>query len=213
MTQNDDRCSRYADCYDRVSAEMQWRGPEVAFGLMYSCIAPGQSILDLGIGTGLGAALFHKAGLRITGMDTSPSMTDVCRRKHPEFTIVSHDITVTPWPFDPKTFDHIVSTGVFHFIGDLSPVVAECARVLTRQGTFGFDFAEHHLSHPGEYQRVVDGIYTHRDEEYGEQLYRHSEAYIYQQLADNGFERLSEAEFLISKGQKQYFRTIVARRQ
>ena len=39
--------------YDKKAEEYDWRGPEVAFGLAYAFVNPGESILDIGIGTGL----------------------------------------------------------------------------------------------------------------------------------------------------------------
>ena len=46
------------EAYDEEAEATGWFGPEVAFGLIYKYIQPGQSILDIGIGTGLGSVLF-----------------------------------------------------------------------------------------------------------------------------------------------------------
>ena len=67
--------------YDKQAEVSGWFGPEVVFGLAYTHVHPGQTILDIGIGTGLGSVLFRKAGLKIHGMDISPEMLDTCRRK------------------------------------------------------------------------------------------------------------------------------------
>jgi len=80
---------QYADVYDEKSVESGWYGPAVLFGLMYAHVHPGQALLDLGIGTGLGSELFHKAGLRITGIDESVSMLAQCKRKKLPFETMS----------------------------------------------------------------------------------------------------------------------------
>jgi hypothetical protein len=43
-----------AATYDDEAEACGWFGPEVAFGLTYKYVQAGQSILDIGIGTGLG---------------------------------------------------------------------------------------------------------------------------------------------------------------
>lgn len=73
--------SSVASDYDRKAEEYDWRGPEVAFGLSYAFVSPGESVLDIGIGTGLSSVLFHKAGLRVYGMDVSPQMLEACSGK------------------------------------------------------------------------------------------------------------------------------------
>jgi len=59
--------SSLASHYDSEAEVYNWRGPEVVFGLTYGFVNPGESVLDIGIGTGLGSVLFHKAGLRVYG--------------------------------------------------------------------------------------------------------------------------------------------------
>ncbi len=67
--------------YDMKSQKANWLDPEIVFGLAYQDTAPGETILDVGIGTGLASVLFHKAGLRVKGMDFSSEMLEVCRKK------------------------------------------------------------------------------------------------------------------------------------
>ena len=123
--------------YDEEAEATGWYGPEVVFGLTYAHVQPGQSMLDIGIGTGLGSILFLKAGLEIHGMDISPHMLDACRRKG--FSSMHlHDLTKTPYPFDSESIDHAVCTGVFNFFSDLSPVFQEASRILRESGLFAF---------------------------------------------------------------------------
>ena len=41
--------------YDKRIKEYGWVGSEVAFGMAYEYTSPSQTILDIGIGTGLGS--------------------------------------------------------------------------------------------------------------------------------------------------------------
>jgi hypothetical protein len=50
--------------YDRQARETNWLGPEVVFGLVYEYVKPGETLLDLGIGSGLSSIRFHQAGLQ-----------------------------------------------------------------------------------------------------------------------------------------------------
>ena len=71
MNKHLEAANGYAGEYDKAGKERSWHGPEIIFGLMYDYIAPGESLLDIGIGTGLDAAIFKKAGLQVYGIDGS----------------------------------------------------------------------------------------------------------------------------------------------
>ncbi|MBN1631905.1 MAG: class I SAM-dependent methyltransferase [Thermoleophilia bacterium] len=123
--------------YDASAEETGWYGPEVAFGLVYEHVAPGQSALDLGIGTARAAVLYRKAGLTVSGLDLSQEMLDASRTKgFGDLTL--HDLTKPPYPYDSESFDHVVCTGVLPFLDDLALVFAETARLLRPGGTFAF---------------------------------------------------------------------------
>ena len=117
--------SEEARDYDRKAEQYDWRGPEVIFGLSYAFVEPGQSVLDLGIGTGLGSFLFHKAGLRVHGMDHSRPMLEACRSKGFATDLTVHDLTAVPYPFDTASLDHAVCLGVLNFFDDLIPITSD----------------------------------------------------------------------------------------
>lgn len=123
--------------YDDEAEATGWYGPEVAFGLAYADVAHGQRILDLGIGTGLGSALFAKAGLIVHGMDVSPEMLQACRDKGVAH-LVQHDLRAAPYPFADGSMDHAVCTGVMGFFEDLSVIFTETSRILRPGGLFVF---------------------------------------------------------------------------
>ena len=123
--------------YEEEAEATGWYGPEVAFGLTYAHIQPGQSMLDIGIGTGLGSILFLKAGLEIHGMDISSQMLDACRKKGFS-SLHLHNLSKTPYPFESESINHAVCTGVLNFFSDLSPVFQEANRILRKGGLFVF---------------------------------------------------------------------------
>jgi len=124
--------------YDQEAEAAGWSGPEVAFGLAYGHIESGQTILDVGIGTGLGSILFHRAGLQVHGMDVSAAMLDACGRKGFATDLVNHDLSATPYPYEERSMDHCVCVGVMHFFKDLLPVIKEAGRILRGGGVFVF---------------------------------------------------------------------------
>lgn len=75
---------------------------------------PGMSVLDIGIGTGNLARLFHEAGCKVWGADYSAAMLAKAQQKLPEATLVLHDLRAA-WPARlDRRFDRIVSAYTFH---------------------------------------------------------------------------------------------------
>jgi len=140
--------------YDKEAAATGWHGPAVVFGLAFPYTRPGQTILDIGIGTGLGSELFHKAGIHVIGIDISEEMMDACRKKGFADRLVRHDLTMTPYPFGDASFDHAVSTGVFQFFKNLDLVIGEVSRILRDGGIFVFVTGDRR---PGEDATVIVG--------------------------------------------------------
>ncbi len=212
MSGQDDPYESQAESYDNSSVEYEWYGPQVLFGLMYRHVKPGQTLLDLGIGTGLGSLPFHRAGLTISGMDSSSSMLDQCRKKDLDFRLSEHNLSKIPWPYEDRSFDHVISTGVFHFVGDLRDIFAEVGRVVKAGGTFGFDVDEYTPDTAGDYERASHGVYTKHDAEYDVRLFRHSAKYLFDVFKDTGFEMIHDLEFQVSRERRQFFRSFVLKR-
>ncbi len=81
--------------YDQKTLQANWLDPDIVFGLAYRYITPGESILDVGIGTGLSSILFHRAGLEVHGLDFSSEMLEVCAQKHLPPPLRN---TISAWP-------------------------------------------------------------------------------------------------------------------
>lgn len=180
-----------ANDYDSKAEEYDWRGPEVAFGLSYSFVNPGESVLDIGIGTGLGSILFHKAGLNVYGMDVSTEMLEACREKRFATDLKEHDLTLEPYPYDAESLDHAVCLGVLNFFSDLRPVFREVARIVRNDGVFAFIVGDRG---PGEAAELTVGP-EHTESDSTVTMYRHGTEEINDLLNDNGFELVRCLEF------------------
>jgi predicted TPR repeat methyltransferase len=178
--------------YDEEAEATGWYGPEVAFGLAYAHVQSDQSLLDIGIGTGLGSVLFLKAGLKVHGMDISPQMLDACRRKGFS-SLHLHDLRKTPYPFDSESINHAVCTGVFNFFSDLSPAFQEAGRILRKGGLFVFVVGDR--SENEAHAIEVGAEYTKSEKTVT--MYLHSAKQIAELLARYGFEPLRDLSFTV----------------
>ena len=177
--------------YDLKAEEYHWRGPEVVFGLSYAFVNPGESVLDIGIGTGLGSILFHKAGLHVYGMDISTKMLEACRGKKFATDLKKHDLTVEPYPYDTASLDHAVCLGVLNFFGDLRLVFRQVARIVRDDGIFVFVVGDRNAGEEAEF--VVGPEHTQSDSNVT--MYRHGTEEINGLLNDNDFALLRSLEF------------------
>src|SRR5918999_4833863 len=67
--------------YDRVGAALSLGQDPLWRRFLVSRLPPGGHVLDVATGTGLVAAELLRRGFRVTGLDQSPEMLDVARRR------------------------------------------------------------------------------------------------------------------------------------
>jgi len=203
------KCSQMANEYDQNKETKGWRGPDVVFGLVYEFIKPGQDILDIGIGTGLGSILFHKAGLHVHGMDMSEQMLEVCRSKGFSEDLKVHDLTAEPYPYSDAMFDHVVCIGVLNHFEDLRVVFSETSRILKDNGIFAFIVGDRKNSEESSFHVEHGDTQT--------TMYRHSAEQIGRFLEEGDFVLIKELEFPVEghkvKGQPLRLKAYVAKRQ
>lgn len=181
-----------AEAYDAEAMATGWLGPQIAFDLVREYLEPGQSLLDLGIGTGLASMPFRKAGLRVHGMDISQEMLDACRWKG-FGDLMRHDLTSRPYPYASASFDHVICLGVLPFLRDLSRLFAEAQRLLKTGGVFVFMTADRREDE--EIELELGPEYAGGDESVT--LYRHSADQISRWLDEAGFLLLRSVPFVI----------------
>jgi predicted TPR repeat methyltransferase len=168
----------YADDYDNQVKAYDCYIGDVLFGLCYEFTQPGMKLLDAGIGSGLSAAPFAKAGLEVFGMDFSQAMLEICRTKGFVIDMKQHDLQQVPWPYPTGTFDILVCCGVMHFISDLEGIFSETGRVLQKPGLFAFTtrFSPDLENDPQEFvQQNIGGfdIYSHAPRHVNSLLQKH----------------------------------------
>jgi predicted TPR repeat methyltransferase len=195
--------NEFAAHYDEYIAQTNWYGPQMLFGLMYEYILPEENLLDLGIGTGLSSMPFHALGLNIYGLDGAEEMLKICKLKGFTEDLKLANLEDFKSPYGLAIFDHAISNGVFHLVGDLKRVFSEVSRSLRKAGIFGFtvfEFKEPNIQkfNPTEF----DGVYSKLNEESGITVFQHSNEYIQYLLYENHFKQVRHTEFLGYRDEK-----------
>jgi SAM-dependent methyltransferase len=203
--------------YDNQARKTNWFGPEVVFGLAYEYLKPGDSVLDLGIGSGLSSILFHRAGLRVFGLDGSSEVLEVCRSKGFTAGLKQHDLRDLPLPFPARFCNHLVSIAVLNSFKDLGPLFEEIARILKTDGIFAFTVEEQKPGQEESYPINRVEVSEKPKEETAVLLFRHNEDCITRLLGQNDFELLKTLEFVAFKypaeNKDVFFKAYVARKK
>ena len=189
--------------YESQAAKVDWHGHEILFGLMYEFIEPGETLLDIGIGTGFGSHLFHRTGLLVSGFDNSAAMLQGCESKGFLGETTQHDLRDVPFPYETDSFDHVISLAVLNFFADLEPVANEVARIIRPGGIFGFTVEEQKAGQASRYTMRVDGGPDPQEEPFEIALFRHSDAYVRALLEGIGFSVRKDFEFLADRYPEQ----------
>jgi arsenite methyltransferase len=100
-------------------------------------VAPGERVLELGFGGGVGLALLlaHEPSVKASGIDLSREMLQRCRRRFGD-RVALVEGTVEALPFADAAFDKVFGVNVSYFWPDLSRALAEVLRVLAPGGSF-----------------------------------------------------------------------------
>jgi demethylmenaquinone methyltransferase / 2-methoxy-6-polyprenyl-1,4-benzoquinol methylase len=119
--------------YDRVGATLslgqdpRWRR------FLVSRLPRGGHVLDVATGTGLVAAELLKRGFRVTGVDQSPEMLAIARRRFGD-RVRLIDASAQALPFDSGSFDHVTVTYLLRYVADPKATLAEVARMVRLGG-------------------------------------------------------------------------------
>ncbi len=91
-------------------------------------------MLDVATGTGLVAERLLAAGHRVTGLDQSPDMLEVARRRFGG-RVELVEASATDIPFPDASFDHLTFTYLLRYVDDPGATLTELARVVRPGGT------------------------------------------------------------------------------
>lgn len=146
--------------YDSRHAFVWQRGAELISLLQP---LPGETILDLGCGTGHLAHQIADAGARVVGIDSSPEMIEEARKNYPEITFEVAD--AREFQLDPR-FDATFSNAALHWIKEAGRV-ADCVyRTLKPGGRFVAEFGGRGNVRKltGAFHRALEGFGVPRNE-------------------------------------------------
>jgi demethylmenaquinone methyltransferase/2-methoxy-6-polyprenyl-1,4-benzoquinol methylase len=94
----------------------------------------GDVVLDVATGTGAVAAeLLRAKGCSVVGVDQSPEMLAVARRRLPELRFV--EASAEDLPFEDEFFDALAFTYLLRYVDDPAATLRELARVVRPGGT------------------------------------------------------------------------------
>jgi SAM-dependent methyltransferase len=98
---------------------------------------PGDSLLDVGCGTGWFTRRFAQEGLQVTGLDPNPEWLAYAREhSDPAIRWVEGDARQLPFP--DSSFDHVLSVAALCFVEDERQAVAETVRVARHRFAIGW---------------------------------------------------------------------------
>ncbi len=209
--------NEFAPGYDNYIADRNWKGPEIIFNLMKPFVRKGDSLLDIGMGTGAASIPFKNAGLKIYGVDGSAEMIRLCSQKKIAEEVVFSDLASHDLHFPDIEFDHIISNAVFHLVGDFEHIVRKVSKQLKTQGYFCFTTFPMESKYLGNFSETeITGIYSKINNDQGLLVYRHTNDHVKNMLHSNGFELLESYVFIGMddhiENQKVYFEVYLSRK-
>ncbi len=119
----------YAAWYE--TARGAWMGA-TEYALVKKLLNParGNSLLDVGCGTGYFTQQFVNDGLQVTGLDPDPGMLDHARQAVVQAEFVQAD--VLDLPFESRHFDYVAAITSLCFVADPVAALNEMWRVTSR---------------------------------------------------------------------------------
>ncbi len=202
----------HASEYDELARKYHWHGPELLFGFCFEYIQPKQKLLDLGIGTGFSSSLFFKFGLEIYGIDNSIEMLNICESKGITKDLKRWDLLRLPLPYSDASFHCVIAAGVFHFWGDLEPIIREISRLVVPNGIFAFTVKTIAPEKQYSGHRSKD-FYSEKSSE-GIPIFTHNDTYIGKLLKLSSFKKLKELKFYVfsGEGEEMLFKVFLVRK-
>ncbi len=132
---------RVAHCYDdtRGMPPDAARAIGAAIAAMARKVSPSPRLLEVGIGTGRIAVPLVEAGVRVTGIDISPKMLAVLRKKRRDIDVLLAEAAHPP--LREAAFDAAIFVHILHLVPDAEATLRATVRLVHPGGVilFGFD--------------------------------------------------------------------------
>jgi predicted TPR repeat methyltransferase len=141
---------QYAPRFDEALLnDLDYRGPSLLFKAVVSVCGADKTpaffrrAIDLGCGTGLGAAAFAKNVDRFIGIDLSPGMIERARATGLYAELEVDDMLNGLRGKPDASAEFILAADAMVYVSDLAPVLAEAKRVLTSGGLLAMTVETH----------------------------------------------------------------------
>ena len=127
------------------SARGSWIGQQ-EFAKLVKLFTPkeGQSLLDVGCGTGFFSQLFQQTGLQVTGLDPDTAMIEFAKTKESQVKYFEGDALALP--FADNSFDYCSAITSLCFVAEPEKAISEMLRVSRRGVMLGL-LNRHSLLH------------------------------------------------------------------
>jgi len=182
-----DGYDRWAETYDATP------NPVVSLDRRYALRAldarRGEAVLDAGCGTGSHLGRLCALGARPVGLDFSPAMLRVARRKAPDAGLARADLD-KGWPIRAGAFDAVLSSLVSEHLTNLGGFFREVFASLRRGGRLVFS-----AFHPDPARAGVEANFARAGVEYRLGAERYTVDEYLTRIAEAGFERLRCREY------------------
>ncbi|HEY7229963.1 MAG TPA: class I SAM-dependent methyltransferase [Pseudolabrys sp.] len=120
------------DAYDVFAPQANER--IIAAFVRLSGLSDGARVADLGCGSGVFTELLRRQGFHSVGLDISPKLIELGRRKYPGLELVEGD--AENLPFESASLDGVLLSGLIHHFPDPRRLAGEVKRVLKIGGRF-----------------------------------------------------------------------------
>ncbi len=150
---------------------LKYRVPQALVDIARKHAEPkgGWDVLDLGCGTGLVGAAFAPFARQLVGVDLSARMLEKARERNLYFRLEHQDLLSMMKREAASSYDIITAADVFIYLGELSDIVREAARLLRTGGllVFSVEAIEETppentaAESPRDYRLLASGRYAH----------------------------------------------------
>lgn len=121
-----ERAEDWAECVEQLCLPLH------AAALDAARVTRGTRLLDAGCGAGLLALLASLHGARVAGLDASPALLAIARRRLPDADLREGDLEALP--FEEASFDAVVAVNSVFYAADMAQAMRELARIVRPGG-------------------------------------------------------------------------------
>jgi SAM-dependent methyltransferase len=132
--------------------------PVAAEVVRRAALRPGETVLDIGTGTGTAAGMARGDGRRVIGLDGAPGMLNIARREVAEAEFIEGDFSAIP--LDDGSVDALLAVHALIFATDPVATLREWRRVTSPTGRMV-------VSIPGPGEALPGAIFSAVYEQYG----------------------------------------------